>query len=185
MKSPPPLLASALYRLCLPPGDQAELGDLLEEYAENVVPALGHRGARRWFWSQVLRSIGPSLATPVARQGLRGAAVGLSLGVLVFYGIGVGAATAMSNLGGLEIAYAPRFAGYLVLCSAGAYFAGRLAATRAGETSIPTSFALIAIALLPQAIALLGGGSTEPVLAQGLWALAIPVGVLSGSRSVS
>jgi hypothetical protein len=35
------------------------IGDLLEEWETEILPALGPRGARAWLWGQVLRSIAP------------------------------------------------------------------------------------------------------------------------------
>ena len=55
----PPRLARALLRLLLHPRTRDPiLGDLAEEYAR--LEAEG-RGARRWYWRQLIQSVGPSL----------------------------------------------------------------------------------------------------------------------------
>ena len=49
----PPRWAESLLRLLLPPKDRESVsGDLLEEYRESIVPAVG-AGARRWYVRQV------------------------------------------------------------------------------------------------------------------------------------
>jgi hypothetical protein len=62
----PPQWAESLLRLFLTPGDRDSVsGDLLEEYRESIVPALG-AGANRWYVRQVawyvLRATGPAAA---------------------------------------------------------------------------------------------------------------------------
>ena len=56
---PRPLLGRLLLRLLLR-GEAREfvVGDIDEEFLEHVVPTLGIRDARRWYWSQVFNSIG-------------------------------------------------------------------------------------------------------------------------------
>ncbi|MEJ2206753.1 MAG: ADOP family duplicated permease [Gemmatimonadota bacterium] len=57
----PPRLAEALLGLILSPHDRAHaLGDLHEEYG-SLHRAAGRGAANRWYWSQVLRALGPSL----------------------------------------------------------------------------------------------------------------------------
>ena len=64
----PPRLAEALlgilpalYRDCV-------LGDLSEKYFTEVLPRLGQRKARRWYWAQALRAVHPGLWVPLGRQ---------------------------------------------------------------------------------------------------------------------
>lgn len=62
LSATPPPLARSLVRLCAAPGADREslLGDLEEEFATMLIqcaPAV----ARRWYWNQVLRSLGPLL----------------------------------------------------------------------------------------------------------------------------
>ncbi len=53
----PPRLAQAMLRACLHPADaEAVLGDLEEIYAR-LLNRAGRTEARRWYWSQVLRSM--------------------------------------------------------------------------------------------------------------------------------
>jgi hypothetical protein len=53
----PPLWAESLLRLMLRPDDRDSVsGDLLEEYRESIVPALG-RDADRWYVRQVARYV--------------------------------------------------------------------------------------------------------------------------------
>ena len=46
---------------------QAVVGDLEEEYRDHALPRLGEAGARRWYRSQVRRSVLPLMARRVGR----------------------------------------------------------------------------------------------------------------------
>jgi predicted permease len=65
MKQPeykPPILADLLLYLSLPAKPYNCIrGDLTEEYHAVALPGFGVRGARKWYWRQVIRSIGPAL----------------------------------------------------------------------------------------------------------------------------
>jgi hypothetical protein len=64
----PPRLAVLLLRASCPAGDWPwVLAELEEEYAGHVLPRRGAKGARRWFWSQAVRSMGA-----LAMKGIRG-----------------------------------------------------------------------------------------------------------------
>ena len=67
----PPLLPRLLVRLAAPARRRAViLGDLEEEYAQRVAAGGTMReGARRWYWSQALRSAGPLMALRWRREG--------------------------------------------------------------------------------------------------------------------
>jgi putative ABC transport system permease protein len=54
-------------------------GDLLEEFAEWAVPTLGLRGARRWYWQQVLHCVRQALVDGI-RAGLNFRALGVGIG---------------------------------------------------------------------------------------------------------
>jgi putative ABC transport system permease protein len=63
----PPRLARWLVSLCAPPDDaHLVLDDLAEEYVAREV-AEGSRAARRWYWSQAIRSTGPLLVLRARR----------------------------------------------------------------------------------------------------------------------
>ncbi len=68
----PPAAARYLLRLFLR-RDEREfiLGDLEEEYRTDVLPRLGPRAARRWYWSQVLRSLRPAQVLPPRKHRTR------------------------------------------------------------------------------------------------------------------
>lgn len=54
----PPKKAEKLLYLLLPKKHREEiLGDLTEEYYQDIVPIHGAKFAKRWFWSQTIRSI--------------------------------------------------------------------------------------------------------------------------------
>src|SRR5262249_39107342 len=60
--SGPPKLADWLLYVTLPHNAyECIRGDLTEEYRPLILPGLGARKARRWYWQQVLRSIGPAV----------------------------------------------------------------------------------------------------------------------------
>ena len=63
LSATPPPLARSLVRLCTAPDADREsiLGDLEEEFA-TVLIQCGPAVARRWYWSQVLRSLRPLLS---------------------------------------------------------------------------------------------------------------------------
>ncbi len=116
----PPILADLLLYLTLP----AKLyncirGDLTEEYYTVILPDLGVRKARFWYWRQVIRSIGPALrgeiayARPTERKGdametiVRDLRFGLRMLVktpgftavsLITLALGIGATTAMFSV---------------------------------------------------------------------------------------
>jgi predicted permease len=72
--SNPPAIARLLLRLSVRgAGKEFILGDLDEEYRRYVLPKIGPRMARRWYWSQALRTAGqyrtPSRASRTRRKG--------------------------------------------------------------------------------------------------------------------
>jgi putative ABC transport system permease protein len=68
----PPRLAQAFLARLVPPGDRdAVLGDLAEEFAARVARD-GRTSARRWYWRQLKRSTGPTLAERTRDLGTRG-----------------------------------------------------------------------------------------------------------------
>src|SRR5919112_59009 len=70
--SVPPRLADWILYLTLPDKTyECIRGDLTEEYQALVLPRLGIRKARLWYWQQVLRSIGPAMRGEIvyARRG--------------------------------------------------------------------------------------------------------------------
>ncbi len=60
-----------VQRLAPPDRREAVVGDLDEEFEERAAED-GVPEARRWYWSQVLRSSGPLLALRVRRRGKAG-----------------------------------------------------------------------------------------------------------------
>lgn len=62
----PPVWATRLHRLCADPERvQAQLGDLSEEFADRA--RSDHAGARRWYWRQVIASVGPNVTYRLVR----------------------------------------------------------------------------------------------------------------------
>lgn len=182
----PPRFAAALYRLCLPPGEEAELGDLVEEYLTEKLPELGGARAGSWFRSQVLRSLIPSLLTPMVRSGWANAWHGLAYGVVTFYGLGLLATVVVEGLADrawLGVPDAWLFAVYLALVSAGALAAGRLVAMRSAGAVMPTAIALSAVSIAPLVVTVFLGSSAEAALPQLLWVSAIPISVILGARA--
>jgi len=56
----PPRIAVWLLRAACPGSDAPYVfAELEAEYAHCIVPERGRRAARRWFWSQAIRSLGP------------------------------------------------------------------------------------------------------------------------------
>jgi hypothetical protein len=67
MRSRPPRAGTWLLRPLVPGGDSHPLlGDLEEEFAEQVVPRVGASAARRWYLKQCLAATGPLLSTGLA-----------------------------------------------------------------------------------------------------------------------
>jgi hypothetical protein len=64
----PPRLAVLLLRASCPASDWPwVIAELEEEYVGHVLPRNGRKAARRWFWSQAVRSLGA-----LAMKGVRG-----------------------------------------------------------------------------------------------------------------
>ena len=59
--APPRLAEFLLYCFLSKEGRAALIGDLMQEYQMEVLPKFGPRGAKVWYWSQVIRSIAPLL----------------------------------------------------------------------------------------------------------------------------
>ncbi|HEX7088620.1 MAG TPA: ADOP family duplicated permease [Longimicrobiales bacterium] len=73
MRARPPRLAERLLAWSAPAEHRdAMLGDLAEEFARDVLPALGAVRARRWYWRQALGSVRHNLASRVRRLPARG-----------------------------------------------------------------------------------------------------------------
>lgn len=183
----PPWIASALYKAVLPPGDDAELGDLVEEYTEWVAPSHGWVRARVWFWQQVLRSALPSLLTPLARWGWRPSLKGFGLGVAIFYGLGlltVPLTNAVRFRWAPEAPFATVFGIYLVLSVLAGYLAGRAVAAWAGASATLVACLLCALILTPEFIGIVTGSSSEGAVMRILWGTAVPLSVLYGARSI-
>jgi putative ABC transport system permease protein len=71
-KAAPPMLARLVLYLALPDKVYACIrGDLDEEYYTLILPRIGLQLAKRWYWQQVLRSIGPTLRGELASTGIR------------------------------------------------------------------------------------------------------------------
>src|SRR5215467_7929147 len=71
----PPILADLILYLCLSAKPyNCMRGDLTEEFYTLILPTFGARKARRWYWQQAIRSIGPALRGELvfARQTKRG-----------------------------------------------------------------------------------------------------------------
>ncbi len=67
----PPLIGRLLLRAIVPRADYEYVaGDLLEEFHLIMLPSLGMAGARRWYWSQALRSALPFLLLRLRRGAL-------------------------------------------------------------------------------------------------------------------
>lgn len=115
MKSPdPPRLAARILAWVTAPEErEIVLGDLAEEFRSVRVPRSGIHAARRWYWSQVLRSVWPLFTFSWAREGwgmtgfgkdVIGAirvfrrAPAFALVVVLTVGIGVGGATAVFSV---------------------------------------------------------------------------------------
>lgn len=183
----PPWVAVALYRAVLPPGDDAELGDLVEEYTEWVLPSLGRLRARIWFWQQVLRSALPSLLTPLTRAGWRPSLKGLGIGIAIFYGLGLLTDTATNAVRFHWIPNAPFaavFGIYLLLSVVAGYLAGRGVAAWAGASATLVACLLCALILMPEFVGIVTGGSSEGAVMRILWGTSVPLAVLFGARSV-
>jgi hypothetical protein len=66
--SEPPIAAHYLLRLFLPAKYRDNLiGDLLEEFHEDVVPVFGQRRAWFWFWKQTITSLFPVIRARVLK----------------------------------------------------------------------------------------------------------------------
>jgi putative ABC transport system permease protein len=114
----PPGLAAWLVGLCAPSDDRADvLHDLAEGFCERAAAA-GLASARRWYWRQTFRSIGPLVGRRLTRRRLerRPARLGelradvryaarkaartpvISLAVVVAMALGIGATTAIVSV---------------------------------------------------------------------------------------
>src|SRR5258707_1055532 len=63
----PPRLADLLMYITLPKKSfNCIKGDLTEEYNTVALPEMGSKRANRWYWWEVLRSIGPTLRGEIA-----------------------------------------------------------------------------------------------------------------------
>ncbi len=69
--APPRLARWILGRALAGPARSAIVGDIEEEFACHVVPRLGVRAARRWYWRQAILSIAACLRGPDAPQPAR------------------------------------------------------------------------------------------------------------------
>ncbi len=69
--SPPRLARWILQRALTGPTRSAIVGDIEEEFAAYIVPRLGARAARRWYWRQTVLSIAACLRGPDAPQPAR------------------------------------------------------------------------------------------------------------------
>jgi len=59
-EEPPPVWAEKLLHLVLSTRDREALpGDLEEEFRTIILPKFGYAYARKWYWTQVLRSVWP------------------------------------------------------------------------------------------------------------------------------
>jgi putative ABC transport system permease protein len=119
-QSNPPAFADLLLYLCLSAkAYNCMRGDLTEEFHTKILPVLGARRARVWYWHQVVRSIGPALRGEIVavratkRKGnkmetlLRDLRFGLRMLVktpgftavsLITLALGIGATTAMFSV---------------------------------------------------------------------------------------
>lgn len=81
MTRPPTVARWLLTVLVREPVREYLLGDLDEQFAD-VVRGAGARRARRWYWSQAIRSIGPTRALRPASSRARGSRRGIDMSLL-------------------------------------------------------------------------------------------------------
>ena len=114
MRVQPPRIAARLLAFFTAAEDrEIVLGDLAEEFRVVRVPRLGERAARRWYWSQVVRSIWPLFSFSWAQEGWGMTGLGsdvvgalrlfrrapaFAFVVVLTVGIGVGGVTAVFSV---------------------------------------------------------------------------------------
>ena len=183
-----PRAAGRLLEFCVPgPAGAALLGDLEEEFAETILPQCGAGPARRWYWSQVLRSLWPALTLHVHGKSLGRLVGAVLLGITVLWVLGDLAMTAA--LAGLTAAWpsdpapGPLLEGaYLLGLVPASILAGYAAAWHGRHNGVLAALALAGFVALPVIVVTITGAWTPPYWSHAVWFVVGPLGVVVGAQ---
>jgi len=185
-RSGPPRIAAAALGFALPEGErEAVLGDLEEGFNERVA-SVSAPTARRWYRSQVSRSIWPALSLHLDRRGvgrlieavLLGFATLWLVGDLVLIGSRAGYAALFPADPSPELILRLTYLGSMIPTCV---LAGLLAARSGGDVGRLATITLGCLLVAPALVAPLVSHGGDPLWARMLWVVSAPTAVLVGS----
>ncbi len=181
-------LNSSLLEFCSPgQAGAALLGDLDEEFAETVLPHRGAGPARRWYWSQVIRSLWPALTLDLHRKSFGRMLGAVLLGAAILWVLGDVAMTA--TLAGLTAAWPAEPAPsqliegtYLLGLVPASIVAGYAAAWHGRRNGVLAAIALAGLVAFPLVVMTITGAWTQPYWSHAVWFVVGPLSVVAGAR---
>lgn len=177
MPSPPRLPAWLLERLLPAPVLEHALGDLAEEYGLRA-GAGSARGAKQWYWTQIIRSF-PILF----RHSLRtaGALQTLAVAVAFQFGAGVAESLALGGIGILRLDDVARAIVSVIIGIAASGCAGYFAA-RMRRPAAPVMGAMVLAVVV---VLMLTRGDAAPLWYQLVFLIAGPIAPIAGGAIAS